>query len=132
MLCTCQTDTLCTKLASYGCIVRSICVCAYLKLCIFVAKVHKSLEVAGKFGSLCRNLAGKHLTGRAVQRNIVAFLICYALNLNGLGFIVNVYCTGTTDTALTHTTCNNCSVRSHTTSCRENTLGCAHSGEVFR
>ena len=43
---TCQTDTLGTELTSHLGVVRSVGIGAYLHLCIFVAEVHKLLEVA--------------------------------------------------------------------------------------
>ena len=67
VLCTCQTDTLGTKLASHLSIVWSICIGANLHLSILVAEVHKLLEVARKLCSLCLNLSSVYLTCCTVQ-----------------------------------------------------------------
>ena len=67
MLCTCQTDTLGTELTSHLSVVWSIGIGTDFHLCILVAEVHKLLEIARKFCSLCLNLTSVNLTCSTVQ-----------------------------------------------------------------
>ena len=63
VLCTSQTDTLCTECTSYLSIVWCVSIGTHLKLGVFVAEIHELLEVARKLSSLCRNLSCVNLTG---------------------------------------------------------------------
>ena len=131
MLCTCQTDTLSTEVASNLCIVWSISIGAYLQLGVLVAEVHQLLEVTTQLSSLGGNLASINLTGSTIQRDIVTLLIYNAVNLDSLVLVANIQRTYTADAALTHTTSHNGSMRGHTTTSSQDTLGCRHTCEVF-
>ena len=95
MLGTCQTDTLGTECASDLGIVRSICIGTNLQLGVLVAEVHELLEVAAEFSSLRGHFTGVNLTGGTVDGDIVAFLIDYAVDFNGLSLVVNIEATNT-------------------------------------
>ena len=127
-----QTDTLGTELASHLCIVWSISIGTNLQLGVLVAEVHQLLEVARELSSLGGNLASVNLTSGTVQRDVVTLLIYNAVNLNSLVLIANVQSTYTRYAALTHTTSHNGSVRGHTTTSSQDTLGSCHTGQVLR
>ena len=131
VLCTCKTDTLGTKVTSHLCIVGCISVGANLQLGIFVAEVHQFLEVAAELSCLCGNFACIYLSGSTIQRDVIAFLIYNTVDLNCLSLVVNIDATGTRYAALTHTTSHNGSVRGHTSTGCQDTLGRSHTGEVL-
>ena len=131
MLCTCQTDTLSTESTSYFCVLWCISIGTNLHLCIFVAEVHKSLEVTTQLSSLCSNLASINLTCCTIQRDVVTLLICNTFDFDSLALVVNIDSTGTRYAALTHTTSNNGSVRCHTATSCQDTFSTCHTSKVF-
>ncbi|CDA56886.1 uncharacterized protein BN731_02022 [Prevotella sp. CAG:604] len=132
MLCTCQTDTLGTECTSYLSIVWSICIGTDFHLGIFIAEIHQFLEVTRKLCSLCLNLTSINLTCSTIQRDEITLLVNYTFDLHGLSLIIYIDRASTRYAALTHTTSNYGSVRSHTTTSGKNTLGSRHTSEVFR
>ena len=132
MLGTRQTDTLCAESTCHSSVVRGVGVGTNLKVRIFVAEVHECLEVTAELSSLGRNLTCVHLSGRTVERDIIALFVGHALNLNGLCFVVHLDSACAGNAALTHTASHNSCVAGHTAACGKDTLGCRHTCEVFR
>ena len=132
VFCTSKTDTLSAEVASYLSIVWSVGVGANLELGVLVAEVHKSLEVTRKFSSLGWDFAGIYLTGRTVERDVVAFVVNHTFHFEGLGLVVDVESACTRNAALTHTASHNSCVRSHTAASSEDTFSSRHTCQVFR
>ena len=95
VFCTCKTNTLCSKRASYLCIMRSVCIGANLQLGVFIAEIHQFLEVATQFGCLCGHLTSIDLTCGTIQRDIITFLIYCTIDFNSLRLVVNIDATST-------------------------------------
>ena len=132
MLGTAQTDTFCTQFASLLCVSRSISVGTNLQSSVLVCPAHNAAECAGDGSVNSRDNAVIDVTGRTVDRNVVALVEGLSSQFELLVFFVHLDVTAAGYTAGTHTTSNNGSVRSHTAADSQDTLRCLHAGDVFR
>ena len=132
VFCTAQTDTYCTEVTCHLSVMRSISIGTYFQTGIFVTQAHQFGEITGKFGCFGNNFSLVNFTGTAVQRKEVTFFQQYTVNFYGTCLIVYIDSACTGYTAFTHTSCHNCSVRSHTAASCQNTFSYGHTGQVFR
>ena len=73
-----------------------------------------------------------HLTGRTVDRDIVALFQLHAVNFDCAILVVYVQCACARYAAFTHATSHHSSVRGHTTASRQNTFGYSHTCQILR
>ena len=111
VLCTAETDTFSTELTSLLSIVRCISVCTYFESLELVSPLHDAAEVTVVRISVdLSDSAVIDLTCRTVEGDDVAFLECLASECELLVSFVHSDLAAAGYAALTHTTCNYCSV----------------------
>ncbi len=131
MLGAAQADALGAEVAGLTGVAGSVGIGAHEGLGELGGKVHDCAEVAAEFGFGGGHLAVVNFTGRAVERDPVAFVVGLATHFDGLFLIVNLDFAGAGNAALAHTAGNHSSVRGHTAAHGEDTLGHGHAAEVF-
>ena len=122
VLCSGQTDTLCTEVDCCLCIVGCVGICSNLQHSLRVSPSHEGLEVACNFCLYGMNIFAVDVACGAIQRDIVPFLEGSAAQCKGLCFFVHLDFFAAGYTAGTHTTRNNRCVRGHTTTHCQDTL----------
>ena len=132
VLCSGQTDTLCTEVDCCLCIVGCVGICSNLQHSLRVSPSHEGLEVACNFCLYGRNIFAVDVACGAIQRDIVPFLEGSAAQCKGLCFFVHLDFFAAGYTAGTHTTRNNRCVRGHTTTHCQDTLRCCHTFDILR
>jgi len=132
MFCPAQTNAFCTQLARFLCISRCVSVSANLQNSVLVGPAHNSTKFASDRSIHSRDNTLVDVTGRTIDRDVISLVELLASQSEDLiGFVhYNVRATGYT--ASTHTTCNNGSMRSHTATNGQDTLGSLHTGDIFR
>ena len=131
MLCTAKTDTLSSELSSFLSVARSIRIGANAELAVFISPAHNSAELACDRRVNSRDNAVVNVTGRAVEREIVALVIGLAGKCELLVLFVHIDGGAAGNAAGTHTARNNGSVRGHTAANGEYTLSSLHTLNVF-
>ena len=132
MLGTAQTDTFSAQLTSLLSVCRSISVSTNLQSSVLVCPAHDTAECTSDRCVNGRDDAVVDVTGRTVDRDVVALVEGLASQLELLVLFVHLDVAAAGYTAGTHTTCNNGSVRSHTATNSQDTLRCLHTGDIFR
>ena len=129
---TAKTDSYRTEITCHLSIMRSIRIGAYLQSRIFISQLHQLGKITGKLGCFCFHLSFINLTGATVQGNEISLFQYHTVHFNRTGFIVDVQCSGTGHTTLTHATSHNSSVRCHAATCGQDTIGNSHTCQIFR
>ena len=132
MLGTAQTDTFSAQFTSLLCVSRCICIGTNLQSSVLICPAHNTTEGTSDRSIYSRDDAVIDVTGRTIDRDVVAFCEGLASQFKLLVFFIHLDVAATRYTAGTHTTSNNGSVRSHTTADSQDTLRCLHAGDVFR
>ena len=131
MLGTAQTNTFCAEASGFLSISRSISIGTDTELAVFVSPFHNTTEFAADRSINGRDNTVIDITGRTIERNIIAFDISLASQLKFLVFFIHVDFGTTGYTAGAHTTCNNSSVRGHTATNGQDTLSSFHTFDVL-
>ena len=131
VLCTAETDTYGTKVASRCSVARRVCIGANLEACVLIGKRHQGAEVVVHFSSNGGYFAEEYFPRSSIDRDLIAFVENGLTDGKRALYHVHHHFAGTGDTAFTHTTSHYGSVRGHTPTCCEDTLRGCHTFEVF-
>ena len=96
-----------------------------------ILRFHHTIEDLDNFRRLDGNLGIEDLSGKTVDRNIIAFLHYLALDGQRSLRIVDRDIAGTGNTRATHTTGNYGRMAGHTTTGRYDTLGNSHATDIL-
>src|SRR5699024_8977431 len=111
---------------------RCVGVCTNFQSLVLVCQLHDTSEVtAVGIGRNSLDFAVVNLTCGTVQRNGVAFVEDFSAKFELLVCFVHFDVAATGYAACSHTTCNNCSVRSLSATNGKNTLCVLHAFDVF-
>jgi len=131
MLCTAKTDTFCTKLNCFLSVSRCICICTNFHSSVFVSPSHDTAELTSDCSVYSRNDSVVDVTCCTIDGDEVSFVEFFSSQCEFLVFFIHSDITASGYTALTHTTGNYCSVRSHTTTNCQDTLSRFHTCDIF-
>ena len=131
VLCTTETDTLCTKLTCLCSIVRCIRVSSYAELSILVRPAHDTTEVAGNLSIYCSDLTLVDVTGSTIDGDEITLLDGLSAECELLVLLIHHDITAAGYAALTHTTGNNGCMAGHTATNGQDTLGRLHTCDIL-
>ena len=131
MLCTAKTNTFCTKLNSFLSISRCICIGTNFHSSVFVSPSHDTSEFTSDCSVYSRDDSVVDVTCCTIDGDEVSFVEFFTSQCKFLVFFIHSDITASGYTALTHTTSNYCSVRSHTTTNCQDTLSRFHTSDIF-
>ena len=126
-----QTDTLCTKVDGFLCILGVVGIGAYTHGAISVNDGHEVLEAG--VGSSINHVDGTFVnpTFGTIEREHVAFTIGLVANGEGLSLGIDDQILATHNAALTPSAGHQGSVGSHAATGRENTVSCTHTFNIL-
>jgi len=99
---------------------------------VFLGPFHDSVEIFGHFWVHDFNLSIEDFTSSTIKGDVVTFTESFTTNSDSLIFVANDKFTATGNTAFSHSSSNDSSMRSHTTSSGKDTLSSIHTDKIFR
>src|SRR5574344_16162 len=127
-----ESDSLGTKLECCLSIGRIIRICSYSQYTIFVHNVHVLNKARILSGIDSTQSCIVYETFCSVQTEYIALFIKLISYCHCTVDEVDMHCVTTYNTAFPPTTCNQCSMRCHTSACSKKTIGSAHSFNILR
>ncbi len=133
VLSTAQPDPLGTKIARHLGIIGSIGIRAHLEATKTIGPHHQDSKIATDLRLDLGYIAKQYFAGRSIKGDIFTTFYHYARFSHKLLFLI-IYFNGATtgNAAFSHPACNNCSMRSHPATGRQNAACSVHAMNILR